>query len=47
MVNVYFTVIMTSADNLTSIFKFDNNVTANFNINAFTKESDKKIRLIL
>ena len=33
------------ADNLTSIFKFDNNVTANFNINAFTKESDKKIRL--
>ena len=32
-------------DNLTSIFKFDNNVTANFNINAFTKESDKKIRL--
>ena len=33
------------ADNLTGIFKFDNNVTANFNINAFTKESDKKIRL--
>lgn len=33
------------ADNLTSIFKFDNKVTANFNINAFTKESDKKIRL--
>lgn len=33
------------SDNLTSIFKFDNNVTANFNINAFTKESDKKIRL--
>ena len=32
-------------DNLTSIFKFDNKVTANFNINAFTKESDKKIRL--
>ena len=33
------------ADNLTSIFKFDNKVTSNFNINAFTKESDKKIRL--
>lgn len=33
------------SDNLTSIFKFDNNVTANFNINPFTKESDKKIRL--
>ena len=32
-------------DNLTSIFKFDNKVTSNFNINAFTKESDKKIRL--
>ncbi|MGN1032021.1 MAG: gfo/Idh/MocA family oxidoreductase, partial [Intestinibacter sp.] len=33
------------SDNLTSIFKFDNKVTANFNINAFTSESDKKIRL--
>lgn len=33
------------SDNLTSIFKFDNKVTANFNINAFTNESDKKIRL--
>lgn len=33
------------SDNLTSIFKFDNKVTANFNINAFTGESDKKIRL--
>ncbi len=33
------------SDNLTSIFKFDNKVSANFNINAFTKESDKKIRL--
>ena len=32
-------------DNLTSIFKFDNKVTSNFNINSFTKESDKKIRL--
>lgn len=32
-------------DNLNSIFKFDNKVTSNFNINAFTKESDKKIRL--
>ena len=32
-------------DNLTSIFKFDNKVTSNFNINVFTKESDKKIRL--
>ena len=32
-------------DNLTSIFKFDNKVTSNFNINAFTKESNKKIRL--
>ena len=32
-------------DNLTSIFKFDNKVTSNLNINAFTKESDKKIRL--
>ena len=32
-------------DKLTSIFKFDNKVTSNFNINAFTKESDKKIRL--
>lgn len=34
------------SDNLTSIFKFENNVTANLNINAFTKESDKNIRLI-
>lgn len=33
------------SDNLTSIFKFDNKVTANFNINAFTSDSDKKIRL--
>ncbi|MGM9530590.1 Gfo/Idh/MocA family protein, partial [Intestinibacter sp.] len=33
------------SDNLTSIFKFDNKVTANFNINAFTNEGDKKIRL--
>lgn len=33
------------SDNLTSIFKFDNKVTANFNINAFTNESNKKIRL--
>lgn len=34
------------SDNLLSILKFKNKVTASFNINAFTKESDKDIRLL-
>lgn len=34
------------SDNFTSIMKFENNVVANFNINAFTKDSDKDIRLL-